>query len=160
MMRAVIMLFAVIPLAVSISADVFAQEPMSCIPPEEGMAGLDVAVGLSGAVLTGINFALIAFNSERLKAERPSGGGATAGILCGFLGAAYGTAITFSDENLVRVAGVGCLTAGAVSFFYGVRSSSAHNRIHDEKNGLKVEPVFIRDRKGRYGPGFQVSWSF
>ena len=137
-----------------------AQEPMDCFCEEEGMAGLDVGFIVAGLVLTGSNIVITAYNSSRLNAGDPSGGGGMGGILVGTLGVIYGTAIIFSDEPAVSYAGVGCVAVGALSFYYGVRSTRASNRKYDEEHGMVIDPILIDDGTGRLGPGVQVSWSF
>ena len=137
-----------------------AQEPMDCIPPEDDMAGLDVGFIVAGIALSCGNVAIIAYNSSRLSEGDPSGGGGMSGILVGSLGVIYGTAIIFSDEPAVSYAGIGCAAVGALSFYYGLRSTMASNRKYDEEQGVLIDPVLIDDGAGRLGPGVQVSWKF
>ena len=137
-----------------------AQEPMDCISEEEGMEGLDVGFIVAGVALACGNVAIIAHNSSRLSAGDPSGGGGMSGILVGTLGVLYGTAILFSDEPAVMYAGAGCAVVGAISFYYGFRSTKASNRKYDEEHGMVIDPILIDDGTGRLGPGVQVSWKF
>ncbi len=137
-----------------------AQEPMDCFCEEEGMAGLDVGFIVAGLALSCGNVAIIAHNSSKLNEGDPSGGGGMSGMLVGTLGVIYGTAIIFSDEPAVSYVGAGCAAVGAISLYYGVRSTRASNRKYDEKHGMVIDPVLIDDGTGRLGPGVQVSWSF
>jgi hypothetical protein len=137
-----------------------AQEPMDCIPPEDEMAGLDVGFIVAGLALSCGNVALIAHNSSRLKEGDPSGGGGMSGIMFGTLGVLYGAAIIFSDEPAVSYAGAGCAVVGAISFYYGFKSTGASNRKYDEEHGMVIDPVLIDDGTGKLGPGVQVSFTF
>ena len=137
-----------------------AQEPMDCFCEEEGMAGLDVGFIVAGVVLACGNVAIIAHNSSRLSAGDPSGSGGMGGIIVGALGAIYGTAVIFSDEPAVSYVGAGCAVVGAISFYYGFKSTRASNRKYDEEHGMLIDPVLIDDGTGRLGPGVQVSWKF
>ena len=137
-----------------------AQEPMDCFCEEEGMAGLDVGFIVAGLVLTGSNIVIAAYNSSRVNADDPSGGGGMGGILVGTLGVIYGTAIIFSDEPTVSYVGIGCVVVGALSFYYGLRSTQASNRKYDEEHGMVIDPILIDDGSGKLEPGVQVSWSF
>ena len=159
-MREVILLVVLVSFAVSVPVGVFAQEPMDCIPPEDDMAGLDVGFIVAGIALSCGNVAIIAHNASKLKEGDPSGGGGMGGILVGSLGIIYGTAIIFSDEPTVSYAGAGCAVVGAISFYYGFKSTRASNRKYEEEHGLLIDPVLINDGAGNLGPGIQVSWTF
>jgi len=165
MMRRSILLVAAVSLLLAVSSGAYAQDdpppPMDCFCENEGMAGIDKAYLVSGVVLAGIEFALIAHNHSRLSAGSPSGPGAMGGMMFGLLGMGVGTAITWSDETSVKVAGVACAVSGAVSFVYGLKSSEAINRGREESRdqGLRLEPVIL-GRRGGLEPGVFVSMRF
>lgn len=157
------MLSVMVFFVVSMSVEAFAQDdppPMDCIPEDEGMAGLDIGFIVGGLVLTGANLIFLANNASNLQADEPGGGMGMSGILAGSLGMIYGTAIMFSEEPTVSYAGAGCAVIGAISFYYGFRSTRASNRKYEEEHGLLIDPVLIDDGTGRLGPGVQVSWKF
>ena len=162
MMREVILLVVTVSFAVSVPVGAFAQEPMNCFPEDEGMAGLDIGFIVGGLILTGANLIILANNASNLQADEPSGGMGMGGILAGSLGMIYGTAILFSNEPTVSYAGLGCAAVGAVSFYFGFKSTRASNRKYDKSQdqGMVIDPILIGDGSGRLGPGIQVSWKF
>ena len=145
------------------SAGVFAQEPMDCIPTDEGMTNVDYLLFVPGLVLTATNLVLVSYNASKLSSGKPSGLGGGGGILVGALGTVYGAlCFGYSDDAAVEFTGIACLVAGVASIIYGVRSVQASNRIYDEahEQGLTIAPALIGDGSGRLEPGVQVSWSF
>ena len=126
------------------------------------MAARDKAYFVTGIVVTGINFALIATNARGIESGRSTRGEARAGVISGLFGMCLGTAIMFSEETAVKYTGAGCVVGGAISFVYGIKAGRVVNRREEggQSRGAGLEPVIVHDGRGRYGPGIQVSWNF
>jgi hypothetical protein len=124
-----------------------------------GMEGPVIGMGLFN---TGMNILLISYNSSSLELDEPSRIGGFGGIILGTAGMAYGLACFMYDDPVVFMAGLGCVSSGAVSFWYGIRSLGAVRRkyFEEKQRDLTVAPIIVGDEEGKVGPGVMISCGF